>query len=130
MNFQYSEPLFRPPSEAYSLILQITIGCSWNKCAFCEMYTSKKFSVKKETDVFKEIEAFREYSSDIRKVFLADGNAFVLSSTLESAAMRIFPTIIIPMRLELISPSLPFERFTSNIFFSSIISRKLKADFC
>jgi radical SAM superfamily enzyme YgiQ (UPF0313 family) len=43
------------------------------------MYTSKKFSVKKETDVFKEIEAFREYSSDIRKVFLADGNAFVLS---------------------------------------------------
>lgn len=75
----YDEPLFRPPSEAYSLIFQVTLGCSWNRCAFCEMYTSKKFSVKKETDVFKEIEAFREYSSDIRKVFLADGNAFVLS---------------------------------------------------
>lgn len=75
----YDEPLFRPPSEAYSLIFQVTLGCSWNRCAFCEMYTSKKFSVKKETNVFKEIEAFREYSSDIRKVFLADGNAFVLS---------------------------------------------------
>lgn len=75
----YDEPLFRPPSEAYSLIFQVTLGCSWNRCAFCEMYTSKKFSVKKETDVFKEIKAFREYSSDIRKVFLADGNAFVLS---------------------------------------------------
>ena len=75
----YDEPLFRPPSEAYSLIFQVTLGCSWNQCAFCEMYTSKKFSVKKEADIFNEIEAFGNFSSDIRKVFLADGNAFVLS---------------------------------------------------
>lgn len=76
----YDEPLFRPPSEAYSLIFQVTLGCSWNQCAFCEMYTSKKFRVKKEADVFNEIEAFRDSGSDIRKVFLADGNAFILSS--------------------------------------------------
>ncbi|MCB2207980.1 MAG: radical SAM protein [Bacteroidetes bacterium] len=75
----YDEPLFRPPSEAYSLIFQVTLGCSWNQCAFCEMYTSKKFKVKKEADIFKEIEAFSNFSSDIKKVFLADGNAFVLS---------------------------------------------------
>lgn len=75
----YDEPLFRPPSEAYSLIFQVTLGCSWNRCAFCEMYTSKKFRIKKEADIFTEIEAFEEYNSTIRKVFLADGNAFVLS---------------------------------------------------
>jgi radical SAM superfamily enzyme YgiQ (UPF0313 family) len=68
-HFSYDEPLFRPPSEAYSLIFQVTLGCSWNQCAFCEMYTSKKFKVKKEAEVFNEIEAFREYGNNIRKVF-------------------------------------------------------------
>jgi len=77
---KYDEPLFRPPSEAYSLILQLTHGCSWNKCAFCEMYSSKKFKIRKEEDVFQDIDKTAEYSSDIRKVFLADGNAMVLSS--------------------------------------------------
>ncbi len=75
----YDEPLFRPPSEAGSLIFQITLGCSWNKCAFCEMYTSKSFRIKKEEDIFTEIKAMQVYGTNIRKVFLADGNAFVLS---------------------------------------------------
>ena len=75
----YDEPLFRPPSEAGSLIFQITLGCSWNKCAFCEMYTSKSFRIKKEEDIFTEIKAMQVYGTSIRKVFLADGNAFVLS---------------------------------------------------
>lgn len=78
---KYDEPLFRPPSEAYSLILQLTLGCSWNSCAFCEMYSSKKFSVRKEEDVFRDIDKAAEYSTDIRKIFLADGNAMVLSSS-------------------------------------------------
>ena len=76
---KYDEPLFRPPSEAYSLILQITLGCSWNKCAFCEMYSSKKFSVRREEDVYKDIDRAAKYSTDTRKIFLADGNAMVLS---------------------------------------------------
>ncbi len=76
----YDEPLFRPPSEAYSLIIQVTLGCSWNKCAFCEMYTSKKFKVRNEEDVFNEINSVAEFSDDIKKVFLADGNAMVLST--------------------------------------------------
>ena len=76
----YSEPLFRPPSEADSLILQITHGCTWNKCSFCEMYTTKQFRVKKEEDVFKEIDGVAELIPGIRKVFLADGNPMVLSS--------------------------------------------------
>jgi radical SAM superfamily enzyme YgiQ (UPF0313 family) len=77
---QYSEPLFRPPSESRSFILQPTIGCSWNKCAFCEMYTSKKFKIRSEDDIFKEIQLMQPYSDYVRKVFLADGNAMVLSS--------------------------------------------------
>ncbi|MBM3436975.1 MAG: radical SAM protein, partial [Bacteroidetes bacterium] len=56
-----------------------TIGCSWNKCAFCEMYTAKKFRVRQETEIFKDIAVAREWKKDIRKVFLADGNAMVLS---------------------------------------------------
>lgn len=76
----YDEPLFRPPSEAYSIIIQITLGCSYNKCAFCEMYTSKQFKARKEEDIFKDIEAFVPYQHEVRKVFLADGDPLVLST--------------------------------------------------
>lgn len=75
----YDEPLFRPPSEAYSLILQVSLGCAWNKCAFCEMYNSKQFRLRPEEDVFAEIDSLASHSDQIRKVFLADGNAMVLS---------------------------------------------------
>jgi radical SAM superfamily enzyme YgiQ (UPF0313 family) len=77
----YNEPVFRPPSEAYSLILQLTFGCSWNRCAFCEMYSSKKFKVRKEEDVIKEIKEVASESINIKKIFLADGNAMVLSTS-------------------------------------------------
>ncbi len=77
---QYDEPLFRPPSEADSLILQVTYGCTWNKCSFCEMYTTKNFRVKKEEDVLKEIQAVAKIDPGIRKIFLADGNPMVLST--------------------------------------------------
>ncbi len=77
---QYHEPLFRPPSEARSLIIQITLGCSWNKCSFCEMYTSKQFTARKEEEVFADIDAFLPYADQIRRVFLADGDPLVLST--------------------------------------------------
>jgi radical SAM superfamily enzyme YgiQ (UPF0313 family) len=94
---KYDEPLFRPPSEAESLILQVTLGCTWNKCAFCEMYSTKNFSIKKEEDVLKEIEyAGRKYQG-LRKVFLADGNPMVLSSmkllTILNAIKEHMPTV-------------------------------------
>lgn len=75
---QYDEPLFRPPSEADSLILQITHGCAWNRCAFCEMYSSKKFTIKPINKVIEEIKYIASLSLDFRKVFLADGNPMVL----------------------------------------------------
>ncbi|OFX88729.1 MAG: hypothetical protein A2W99_04480 [Bacteroidetes bacterium GWF2_33_16] len=77
---QYNEPIFRPPGEAQSAILQVTIGCSWNKCAFCEMYTSKKFSTRPFEQIKSDIEKLAKIYSGVRKVFLADGDAFVLSA--------------------------------------------------
>ncbi len=76
----YHEPLFRPPSEGRSLIIQITLGCSWNKCSFCEMYTSKQFKARSEKDVFADIDAFMPHREQIQKIFLADGDPLVLST--------------------------------------------------
>ena len=79
MSLQYDMPLFRPPSEAYSLILQVTTGCSWNKCSFCEMYSSKNFKVKSFEILESEIRYIVSQGHIIQKVFLADGDAMVLS---------------------------------------------------
>jgi radical SAM superfamily enzyme YgiQ (UPF0313 family) len=76
----YDEPVFRPPAEARSAIIQATIGCSWNKCAFCEMYTSKNFKVRSFEELKPEIETLAKTYTGVKKVFLADGNAFVLSA--------------------------------------------------
>ncbi|RJX34105.1 MAG: radical SAM protein [Oxalobacter sp.] len=78
----YIEPLFRPPSEARSLIFQITNGCSWNKCTYCDMYSmpQKKFSVKPEEEVLREIEWAGKNVRGVRRVFLADGDAISLSN--------------------------------------------------
>ncbi|MBI9052514.1 MAG: radical SAM protein [Bacteroidales bacterium] len=79
-DINYNEPVFRPPGEARSAILQATLGCSWNKCAFCEMYSSKKFK-SRSFDVLKsEIETLAKSYKGVKKIFLADGNAFVLSA--------------------------------------------------
>lgn len=75
----YIEPVFRPPSEAHSLILPVTNGCSWNQCTFCEMYTApqKKFRARKEEEVLDEIRRTGEQMI-VQRVFLADGDAMVL----------------------------------------------------
>jgi radical SAM superfamily enzyme YgiQ (UPF0313 family) len=78
--FKYDEPVFRPPAEGNSAIIQATIGCSWNKCAFCEMYTSKQFRMKKFADLQAEIKILSKHYQGVKKIFLADGNAFVLSA--------------------------------------------------
>ena len=77
---QYNEPLFRPPSEAESLILQVTYGCSWNKCAFCEMYSSKSFKIRNEEEIIKDINSTAHAYQGIRKIFLADGNPMILAT--------------------------------------------------
>ena len=76
----YDYPLYRPPSEAYSLILQITLGCSHNGCVFCGMYQSKKFHVKSIEQVKQEMDMFATRYAHIHKIFLADGNALTAST--------------------------------------------------
>lgn len=78
---RYIEPVFRPPSEAQSLILPVTDGCSWNRCTFCEMYTApqKAFRARSEDEVLETIRRCGErLGTDVRRVFLADGDATVL----------------------------------------------------
>jgi len=78
---RYIEPLFRPPSEARSLILQVTNGCSWNRCTFCEMYTApqKRFNMKHPDEIAGELAGIADAGLPVRRVFLADGDAMTLS---------------------------------------------------
>jgi len=77
---KYDMPLFRPPSEAFSLILQVTIGCSHNACTFCGMYKMKKFRVKDWDEIESDIVKASHYSDGVDKIFLADGNALAMDT--------------------------------------------------
>lgn len=72
--------MFRPPSEAYSFILRVTIGCSHNACTYCNMYRSVKFRTRPLEEILAQIEAAKPYALQIRRIFLADGNALVLAT--------------------------------------------------
>jgi radical SAM superfamily enzyme YgiQ (UPF0313 family) len=93
----YSEPLFRPPSEADSLILQATIGCSYNKCTFCGMYRQKQFRIRPFEDLQAEIAVARERLGSVRKIFLADGDALIIRTSslhrLLDELNRVFPQL-------------------------------------
>jgi len=78
---RYVDPVFRPPSEADSLILPLTDGCSWNSCTFCEMYTApqKKFHARDEAETLESIRRCGEhFGTEVKRVFLADGDALML----------------------------------------------------
>jgi len=72
---RYEEPVFRPPSEASSLILQMTVGCSWNRCTYCGMYRDKEYRVRPLSDLVEEIRSIAPAAHRVRRVFLADGDA-------------------------------------------------------
>ncbi|MBN2184218.1 MAG: radical SAM protein [Candidatus Krumholzibacteriota bacterium] len=80
MIFQYDEPVYRPPSEGSSLILQATVGCSHNRCTFCLMYKQKRFWVKPWDQFKSEIDEASLLFPGTKRIFLADGDAFVISS--------------------------------------------------
>lgn len=78
---RYVDPVYRPPSEAESLILPVTDGCSWNRCTFCEMYTApqKRFRARRPEEVLETLRRCGErFGAGVRRVFLADGDALAL----------------------------------------------------
>ena len=75
----YEGRIYRPPSEAQSYILQATVGCSWNFCTYCDMYRDKQFRVRALDETLADIATSgQRYGSQVRKVFVADGDALVM----------------------------------------------------
>ena len=74
---RYYGAVYRPPSEAYSLIVQVTYGCSHNTCAFCSMYKEKRFALRPLSEVLEDFHIARQTYRHVDKVFLADGDALV-----------------------------------------------------
>ncbi|MGV8981378.1 radical SAM protein [Clostridium sp.] len=87
---RYEGVVYRPPSEAKSLIVQVTIGCSHNGCSFCGMYKEKKFRIRDLKDIMEDLECAKLTYGIVKKVFLADGDALVLeTSKLKSILLKI-----------------------------------------
>ncbi len=80
MMLNYDYPLYRPPSEGKSLIFQVTLGCSFNQCSFCDMYRSKEYSERPWEQVKMEIDMMAKQEPESTKIFLADGDALNLST--------------------------------------------------
>ena len=76
---RYEGSIYRPPSEAMSLIVQVTIGCAHNKCTFCSMFKDKKFRVRNVAEVKEDLAEARRMYGYVEKIFLADGDALCLS---------------------------------------------------
>jgi radical SAM superfamily enzyme YgiQ (UPF0313 family) len=75
---KYEGMIYRPPSEAESLILQVTIGCSHNRCTFCGSFKEKKFRIRSLDEVKRDVEEAMGYPIPIRRVFIADGDALII----------------------------------------------------
>lgn len=78
---RYEGDIYRPPSEAYSLLIQVTIGCSHNKCTFCSMFKDKKFKVREVSEVLEDLESARKTYRRVEKIFLCDGDALCLANS-------------------------------------------------
>lgn len=99
---RYEGNIFRPPSEAYSLLVQVTVGCTHNKCTFCSMYKDKKFHVRDMEDVLEDLAWARSHYRRVDRIFLCDGDAIALKNS------KLMPI------LEYISKNFPeCERVTS-----------------
>lgn len=78
--FEYDYPLYRPPAEANSLIIQASLGCSHNACTFCSMYVTKKYKVRSIEELHQEIGLLSETYPETQRIFLADGDALGLAT--------------------------------------------------
>ena len=76
---EYVGNVIRPPSEADSIILQVTVGCSYNKCTFCGAYKDVTFTIKDEAAIRRDLQFARRYCRNHKRLFLADGDVLILS---------------------------------------------------
>lgn len=96
---EYEGIVYRPPSEARSLIIQVTIGCAHNTCTFCNMYKEKTFRIRRIEEILADLEevSHNRYAPYIERVFLADGDALVMKTedllTILAAVRRLFPGV-------------------------------------
>jgi radical SAM superfamily enzyme YgiQ (UPF0313 family) len=74
----YEGNIIRPPSEANSILLQVTVGCSHNKCTFCGTYTGERFKIKSDDLILADIAFAAQYCQRQRRVFLCDGDALII----------------------------------------------------
>lgn len=88
----YSFPLYRPPAEADNIIIQATLGCSHNRCSFCTMYKSKRYTIRPLNEVHREIEVLAHAYPNANKVFLADGDALALPRDHLAKLLRLLKT--------------------------------------
>ena len=92
---RYIGDIYRPPSEAYSLLLQVTVGCSHNKCTFCNMYKNKQFRLRPMEDVLEDLEWARANYRKVGRIFLCDGDALCLKNskliTILDRISKLFP---------------------------------------
>ncbi len=77
-NLDYVGRIIRPPSEAYSIILQVTVGCSHNKCTFCGTYKDKRFTIKDEKTVLEDLDFAAKYMRHQDRLFICDGDALIM----------------------------------------------------
>lgn len=75
---RYEGTVYRPPSEAYSLIVQATIGCSHNRCTFCSMYKDKEFRIRPLEEIIKDLIIGRQSYKNIKRIFIADGDGLIM----------------------------------------------------
>ncbi|QQY79463.1 radical SAM family protein [Keratinibaculum paraultunense] len=92
---RYEGKLYRPPSEAHSLIVQATVGCSHNKCTFCSMYKEDQFKIRTLEDIVADLKLGRKYYKNVKRIFLADGDALIIKTEklayILKEIKRIFP---------------------------------------
>jgi radical SAM superfamily enzyme YgiQ (UPF0313 family) len=95
---RYEEPVYRPPSEAASLLIQATIGCPHNKCTFCGMYKGKRFRIRRVEEIKEDLQTAREFHGPgVRSLFLPDANTIFMKTSqlieILRCARELFPRL-------------------------------------
>ncbi|MCF6330834.1 MAG: radical SAM protein [Sulfurimonas sp.] len=94
----YDYPLFRPPTEADNIIIQVTLGCSYNNCSFCSMYKTKKYQKRSLEDIYEDIVTFAASYPHAHKIFLADGDALALPTVTLVKILQYLQTSFVKLR--------------------------------